>query len=1789
MERLIAKMGMNFKNGPTPYRGAGPNPATRRRHAFSAVAFLAALAVGLLFLLPGGLLQAQDSTTTIPYTENSEDPVATFTATDPEDATPITWSLATTGQVSAEADLTDADNADATDHFTIDEEDGMLKFSSPPDFENPSGEGAASNTYKVVVAACDVSAAACADGETGYHKVTVKVTNVEEEGKVTWTVDPDGTGSQTANDPTATPPEKPIIQFQVGAALVASVTDGDIGGDNKAVVGTQTDVVGDPTWRWYRSPSKTSMGTMIDGATSANYAVTPADVSMYLRVVVYYGVTGNVDQETASLTSDYPVLAARFEDNQLKFDPDAVSREVSEGDKGMDVGAPVTATGNHGAVNYTLTGADVSQFEIDPKTGQITTDVDLNFDSAATESDNCDTLNSCVVNVRATDASGDATAGTAVDNIFVDATVTIKITDVNEKPTFISDSTEGMSPTAIMREENITALADATVAINVTYAATDPEGLNVNLTLMGPDGDKFSLSSDSVLSFKTAPDYEMPGDADSDNVYMVTVRASDGTLHEDRMVAVTITGVNDAPAVSGPSSENFAENGTGAVGTFTAVDPEDATPITWSLATTGQVSAEADLTDADNADATDHFTIDEEDGMLKFSSPPDFENPSGEGAASNTYKVVVAACDVSAAACADGETGYHKVTVKVTNVEEEGKVTWTVDPDGTGSQTANDPTATPPEKPIIQFQVGAALVASVTDGDIGGDNKAVVGTDSDVVADPTWRWYRGRTLISGAETSEYTVTPADVGSRIRVVATYRFTDNTNQKTASLASDYPVLAARFGDNQLKFDPDAVSREVSEGDKGMDVGAPVTATGNHGAVNYTLTGADVSQFEIDPKTGQITTDVDLNFDSAATESDNCDTLNSCVVNVSATDASGDPTTGSATVTIKITDVNEKPTFPTASMTTISRDENMTTLADNAINVTYTATDPESRSLTYHLMGPDRGKFQLSVTRVLSFKTAPDYEMPGDADSDNVYMVTVRASDGTLHEDRMVAVTVTGVNEAPEIMVGGLAISGMSSVDHAEKDASSVAVYTATGPEADRASWSLEGDDAGILTIGRTDGTLRFRNPPDYEAPMDMGMDNMYMVTVKANDGTNDAMMDVTVRVTNVDELGMVSGDATVSYAEDRMVAVATYTATGPEAASANWSLSGADMDDFGINGRMLTFKASPDFETPMDADADNTYEVTVEANAGGEMDEVAVTVTVTNEDDMGRVTFWRDGADATTAAIMVGDELGGAVDDSDGNPGDTFPIAMYTRIAAANVTSWQWARSMDMTDWEDIGTGGMYTVMDGDAGYYLRATATYTDGEGMGKMASEKTMMVMMMNASPMFATETAERMVPETTAAGGNVGSPVTATDPDSGDTLTYTLSGTDMASFTVDNMGQIMVGAGTMLDYETKASYMVTVTASDGSASDSIDVMVMVTNEDEDGTVTLSTMQPVIYAPVTATLDDPDGMVTNHMWQWARSTDMTAWDPIADATDASYTPLTADEGYYLRVTVTYTDGFDSGKTAMKTSDNEVIVGLGISGSSSPSYAEDRSDAVETYSASGPESASAMWSLTGDDRMDFHIGNDGMLTFQSQPDFESPSDADMDNVYEITVHANDGTYMATHDVTVTVTNEDEMGEVTLWASATEALTMAPQVGDTITGAVMDPDGNPGDMPPIAMDTTINDVTTWQWARTMDTSDMSSWMDIQDATDAAYMVTSGDEGYYLRVMATYTDAVGTDTAYSMPTMMVAVTAEDPLLAEYDPDGDGTIERVDMGRAVTGFFADPPTLTREEMRRLVGIYFQ
>ena len=97
-----------------------------------------------------------------------------------------------------------------------------------------------------------------------------------------------------------------------------------------------------------------------------------------------------------------------------------------------------------------------------------------------------------------------------------------------------------------------------------------------------------------------------------------------------------------------------------------------------------------------------------------------------------------------------------------------------------------------------------------------------------------------------------------------------------------------------------------------------------------------------------------------------------------------------------------------------------------------------------------------------------------------------------------------------------------------------------------------------------------------------------------------------------------------------------------------------------------------------------------------------------------------------------------------------------------------------------------------------------------------------------NAAPVFPSGTITRSVAENTASGQNVGSPVEATDTDTGDTLTYSLEGTDSGSFSIVSGGQIQTSAA--LDYEAKSSYSVTVKVNDGTANVTKAVTISVTD-----------------------------------------------------------------------------------------------------------------------------------------------------------------------------------------------------------------------------------------------------------------------------------------------------------------------------------------------------------------------
>ena len=84
----------------------------------------------------------------------------------------------------------------------------------------------------------------------------------------------------------------------------------------------------------------------------------------------------------------------------------------------------------------------------------------------------------------------------------------------------------------------------------------------------------------------------------------------------------------------------------------------------------------------------------------------------------------------------------------------------------------------------------------------------------------------------------------------------------------------------------------------------------------------------------------------------------------------------------------------------------------------------------------------------------------------------------------------------------------------------------------------------------------------------------------------------------------------------------------------------------------------------------------------------------------------------------------------------------------------------------------------------------------------------------------------------------------------------------------------------------------------------------------------------------------------------------------------------------------------------------------------------------------------------------------------------------------------------------------------------------------------------------------------------------------------MVTADDTGHYLRVMATYTDAAGTDMAmeYSMPTMMVTMNAGP--VGRYDKNNNGRIDKDELVDGVFDYNVEQ-TLSKDELVELIFSY--
>ncbi|WP_181699667.1 cadherin domain-containing protein, partial [Chthonobacter albigriseus] len=286
---------------------------------------------------------------------------------------------------------------------------------------------------------------------------------------------------------------------------------------------------------------------------------------------------------------------------------------VAENSAGGATVATLSLSNGAGGVTYALSGPDAALFVIVGNELRVATGADLNFEERTTRN----------VQVTATYSGG----GMVTD------TLTISVTDVNEAPTITSGSTVSVS-------ENQTAVR--------TVTATDQDsGAVITYSIIGgADAALFQIvSGTGVLTFVSAPDHEAPADSDGDGVYEVMVRASDGSLGTVQTLGVTVTDVNEAPAITSSASFAITENQS-TVGTVTAVDPEGTAPA---------------YTIAGGADAA-LFQIDASTGVLSFITLPNAESPA-DADADGIYEVQVRAGDGTL-------SSVQSVQVTVGNVNE---------------------------------------------------------------------------------------------------------------------------------------------------------------------------------------------------------------------------------------------------------------------------------------------------------------------------------------------------------------------------------------------------------------------------------------------------------------------------------------------------------------------------------------------------------------------------------------------------------------------------------------------------------------------------------------------------------------------------------------------------------------------------------------------------------------------------------------------------------------------------------------------------------------------------------------------------------------------------------------------------------------------------------------------------------------------------------------------------------------------------------------------------------------
>ena len=1064
-----------------------------------------------------------------------------------------------------------------------------------------------------------------------------------------------------------------------------------------------------------------------------------------------------------------------------------ISRRIDENTgPGQTVGRVFADDEDNDKLTYKLGGTDAAKFDIVETTGQIRTKAGQTYNyEAIAESGTCEPLQDTAkigsdrcytVTVEVRD--GLNTDRVAVEEDTADDSITVKIgvRDREERP-----ETPTVTVTSPQTETTLAVVWDAR---NTGPPIT---GYDVQYRKGGGTFSDDNCGSTGVnnCSNITSGTNTTIVDLTADTSYSVQVRATnaEGTSAWSRVVTLKTNKANNDPPsfqdTDNPATRTVEENTSASqpVGTTVGASDDSSTSLTYKL---------------EGPDAA-KFNINSKNGQIRTKASLNHEDPDcGYVATANTtsctYTVRVKVED------GGGGSAVKVVTITVSDVDEP-------------------PAA--PSAPRVTATKGTGQSLDVTWSAPSNTGKPPI-ADYDI----RYRKYKAtnpdnyKLWPHGTNDAGNTTTSAKITTRLPG-------DNQDPLEANTQYQVQVRAKNGeGDTTEQWSPAAkgttgtsnsrpsfdstgtlVTLRVDENTRaGQNIGSAVSASdADSDSLVYTLEGPGAGSFAIVSSSGQIRTKSPLDFEtrqsySLTVKADDRQKRNNSVAAMS--------------VKISVDNVIEEPSAPAAP--TVTGVPGST----SSVRVTWAPaanTGPSVNRYEVHYREAGAGKGFARWTHhgvdrstiITGLKAGTRYEV----------QVRAKNAEGTSDWSR----SGTGMPNPDETNRNPAFSAGSRSLSVAENTPSNTDIgspIAAVDRDGDTLTYTLEGTDADSFDVlSTTDGgQIRTSASLNYEEK------SRYSVTVRVRDGRGGAdAVSVTINVTDVD-----------GEAPDTPFAPTVQTVSSTKL-QVNWLAPGNDgppITDYDYRYRVPAGNWTAVTTTTITGTtveitglaASTSYDVEVRAkNAEGASEWSNPGIGSTNAPGANNPPVFTDGANTTrsvAAGAAAGTNIGAPVRATDADAGEVISYRLEGRDAASfGINS---------------ATGQLTTK----SGVTLIADEDYTvivvadDGVDTARITVTITATSTAPNPAPTFpATETGARSVTEGAAAGTNIGAPVAAQDP--GDTLTYTLGGTDAASFAiVASTGQLRTRAA--LDASTKSTYTVTVTATD-TAGGSAEITVTIT------------------------------------------------------------------------------------------------------------------------------------------------------------------------------------------------------------------------------------------------------------------------------------------------------------------------------------------------------------------------